>query len=268
MPNPTPPNASQAIPALEIAHVLFMDVVAYSTLPMEQQTRILGQLQAIVRDTAEFKRAQKHRQLLRLPTGDGMALVFFGEPEAPVRCALEITRALRDHPDIKLRMGIHTGPVYRVEDINAARNVSGGGINMAQRVMDCGDAGHILASRSVADTLSQLESWCPTLHDLGEAEVKHGIRIHLYNLYAREIGNPQQPKKLREASVRARRKKGAIALAGMTVAAAVLVGSLVYSRRVHALTDRDTIVLADIVNKTGGPVFGDNPHQGRSRSLS
>jgi class 3 adenylate cyclase len=138
----SPLQQGHALP-IEIAHVLFMDIVAYSTLPMEQQTRLLGELQTIVRYTAEFKRAQDRNQLLRLPTGDGMALVFFGDPEAPVRCAVEISKAAPEHPHLPLRMGIHTGPVHRVQDINAARNVSGGGINMAQRVMDCGDAGHI-----------------------------------------------------------------------------------------------------------------------------
>src|SRR6478672_11226692 len=125
--------------ALEIAHVLFMDIVAYSRLPMEEQTRLLGLLQKIVRDTADVTRALKRRQLLLLPTGDGMALVFFGDPEAPAHCALEISRALHGHGDLILRMGLHTGPVQRVQDINANRNVSGGGINTAQRVMDCGD---------------------------------------------------------------------------------------------------------------------------------
>jgi tetratricopeptide (TPR) repeat protein/class 3 adenylate cyclase/TolB-like protein len=202
MSEPSPRTNPTQAPPVEVAHVLFMDIVAYSTLAMEQQTRILSELQKIVRETAEFKRALKRHQLLRLATGDGMALVFFGEPEAPVRCALEISRAVCCHPEIKLRMGIHSGPVYRVEDINAARNVSGGGINMAQRVMDCGDAGHILVSKPVADLLNQLESWCPTLHDLGEAAVKHGVRVHLYNLYAGEIGNPHVPQKLRTAAKR------------------------------------------------------------------
>ena len=179
------PNPS---PCLEIAHVLFMDIVAYSQLPMDEQTRIVVKLQQIVRGTAEFARAQKRRQLLRLPTGDGVALVFFGDAEAPVRCAIEISRALRGNSELRLRMGVHTGPVQRVEDINANRNVAGGGINIAQRVMDCGDAGHILASSTQAEVLGHLSSWSAILHDLGEAEVKHGVRIHLYNLYNEEAG--------------------------------------------------------------------------------
>src|SRR6476646_3947284 len=141
---------------LEIAHVLFMDLAGYSKLPMEEQARLLSLLQKIVRDTAAVNRALKRRQLLLLPTGDGMALVFFGDPEAPARCALEISRVLKEHPDLSLRMGLHTGPVQRLQDVNASRNVAGGGINTAQRVMDCGDAGHILVSKSVADVLAQM----------------------------------------------------------------------------------------------------------------
>lgn len=200
--NPDPTSSSTSTRALEIAHVLFMDIVAYSQLRMDEQTRVIELLQQIVRNTAEFSRAQKRRQLLRLPTGDGMALVFFGEVEAPVRCALEISRALREQPELQLRMGIHTGPVQRVEDINANRNVAGGGINVAQRVMDCGDSGHILVSGAMADLLSHVSDWPKMLHDLGEAEVKHGIRIRIYNLYAEELGNPSLPRKITDARSR------------------------------------------------------------------
>ena len=181
---------------LEMAHVLFMDIVAYSRMPMDQQEESLRHLQDKVRGTAEFTRAQASNQLIRLPTGDGMALVFFDDPEAPVRCAFELARALRQEASFQLRMGIHTGPVYRVADINANRNVAGGGINIAQRVMDCGDAGHILGSGTVAEVLSQVSTWNTTLHDLGEVEVKHGLRIHVYNLYTDEVGNKETPKKV------------------------------------------------------------------------
>jgi class 3 adenylate cyclase/ABC-type uncharacterized transport system auxiliary subunit len=180
---------------LEMAHVLFMDIVAYSTLPMDHQRQVLHELQEAVRKTPEFVRAQSEGQLLRLPTGDGMALVFFGDPQAPVRCALELSRALRDRPTIKVRMGIHTGPVYRVADINANQNVSGGGINVAQRVMDCGDAGHILVSAAAAEVLGQLSDWSGKLHDLGEAEVKHKVRLHIFNLCTDDTGNSCLPKK-------------------------------------------------------------------------
>jgi len=198
------PAASQSAPAsepsgplpLEIAHVLFMDIVAYSKLPMDHQRQLLGELQKTVRGTSEFARAKSADKLISLPSGDGMALVFFGDPEAPCRCALELSRTLRSDSETKLRMGIHTGPVYRVADINANRNVAGGGINVAQRVMDCGDSGHILVSKAVADVLAQVSRWNGSLHDLGEAEVKHGVRVHLFNLYTEEAGNPKAPKKL------------------------------------------------------------------------
>jgi serine/threonine protein kinase/tetratricopeptide (TPR) repeat protein len=189
---------SQAAP-LEIAHVLFMDIVAYSMLPMDQQRHRLRELQKTVRESPEFIRAKSTGQLISLPTGDGMALVFFSDPEYPVRCALELSRVLRNNSEIRLRMGIHTGPVYRVADINADCSVAGGGINMAQRVMDCGDAGHILLSKTVVDVLDQLSCWDCSLHDLGETEVKHGVRLHLFNFYTEDVGNPKIPGKLRPA---------------------------------------------------------------------
>src|SRR5580692_5677467 len=182
--------------SLEIAHVLFIDIVAYSKLHMDTQQLVLRDLQEAVRATPTFANAKAEEQLIRLPTGDGMALVFFNDPEAPARCALELAEILHKNSDLKLRMGIHTGPVYRVADINANRNVAGGGINTAQRVMDCGDAGHILVSSAEAEVLGQVSAWCSMLHDLGEVEVKHGVRIHLYNLYTQEAGNPQLPKKI------------------------------------------------------------------------
>jgi len=184
-------------PPMEIAHVLFTDIVGYSKLAMDDQQRYLRQLQKLVRSTSEFERAKSNDQLISLPTGDGMALVFFGEPEAPVRCALELSKSLRANPEIKLRMGVNSGPIYRVADINANRNVAGGGINIAQRVMDCGDAGHILISKSVADVLGQLSSWRGHLHDLGEMEVKHGVRVHVFNLLTEVAGNSAIPEKLK-----------------------------------------------------------------------
>ena len=173
-----------------------MDIVAYSKLPMDQQQQLISELQESVRNTSQFIRAQAGDQLIRLPTGDGIALVFFGDPEAPVRCALELSRTLRDHPNLQLRMGIHSGPVYRLADINANRNVAGGGINIAQRVMDCCDAGHILVSEEVAKVLSQVGNWKSYLQDIGEAEVKHALRVHLFNLCTNEAGNPSLPTRL------------------------------------------------------------------------
>ncbi len=186
-------------PRLDIAHVLFMDIVSYSRLPMDRQTRVLQQLYNVVRGTEEFRRAEQAQQLIRLPTGDGMALVFFGDPESALRCALEVSRALLDMPSLPLRMGVHSGAVYRMDDINTSANVAGGGINTAQRVMDCGDAGHILVSKAVAEMLGELSTWNGYLHDLGEAEVKHGVRVHLYNVHANGLGNPELPEKLRKS---------------------------------------------------------------------
>jgi class 3 adenylate cyclase len=180
--------------ALETAHVLFMDIVGYSKLLMDQQKEGLRKLQEVVLATDECRRAQKDN-LIRLPTGDGMALVFFGDPEAPVRCAVEISRALRAQLDIELRMGVHSGLVYHIADINTNMNVAGGGINIAQRVMDCGDSGHILLSKRVADDLGQLARWSGYLHDLGNAEVKHGVHVHVFNLCGEDFGNVESPAK-------------------------------------------------------------------------
>jgi len=179
----------------EIAHVLFMDIVGYSLQPIDQQTRLLTLLQEIVQKSAEFQRAQRKNELISLPTGDGMALVFLRDPLSPVKCALEIASSLRRHAELGVRMGIHSGPVMRHPDIKEEENVVGGGINMAQRVMDCGDAGHILLSRNVAETLEQLSDWRDLLQDLGTQEVKHGVRIHLYNLLKKPLGNPNRPHK-------------------------------------------------------------------------
>jgi serine/threonine protein kinase len=191
---------------LEMAYILFMDIVEYSRLPMDLQSQRIQQLQDIVRSTTEFQRAQQTGQIVSLPTGDGMALVFFQNPTAPVQCAIDVAHGLKSFPEIGVRMGVHTGPVYRIADINTNRNVAGGGINLAQRVMDCGDAGHILVSRMVADILSQLSDWSPALHDLGEAEVKHGVKIQIVNFYTREVGNSAVPKKLRTAALTRRLK--------------------------------------------------------------
>jgi class 3 adenylate cyclase/Flp pilus assembly protein TadD len=270
-------SSSSSTHALEIAHVLFMDIVAYSQMRMDEQTRLIERLQQIVRNTAEFGRAQKRRQLLRLPTGDGMALVFFGDAEAPVRCALEIGRALREHPDLKLRMGIHTGPVQRVEDINSNRNVAGGGINLAQRVMDCGDAGHILISKSVAEVLDQVSTWKTALHDLGEAKVKHGVLVHVYNLYTEEVGNQALPQKLSGAQTtpatarpHSKVRKLLLGVVATGVIVALVVGGLIYrraSRQLSKLTEKDTIVLADFANSTGDAVFDDTLKTALSVSL-
>lgn len=186
----------------EIAHVLFMDTVSYSSMPMEAQVSALDTIYGIVRATDQFHRSESANQLIRLPTGDGMVLVFFDAPQSALRCASEISYALRDHPKLRLRMGVHTGPIYRFADIKSNINVAGGGINTAQRIMDCGDAGHILVSNSVMDALDQSSEWVKCLHDLGEVEVKHGIRLHVFNLYNNEVGNPALPNKINRQMVR------------------------------------------------------------------
>jgi S1-C subfamily serine protease/class 3 adenylate cyclase/Tfp pilus assembly protein PilF len=182
---------------LEIAHVLFIDVVGYSKLLADEQSERLQLLNEIVRGTAELRTADQKDELIRLPTGDGMALVFLTKPEAPVQCALEISKAIKSYPELQLRMGIHSGSVNQIRDVNDRLNVTGAGINTAQRVMDCGDAGHILLSRRVAEDLEQYRRWQPHLHDLGECEVKHGVRIHVFNFYTDEVGNRDVPTKLK-----------------------------------------------------------------------
>src|SRR5437870_4149615 len=184
---------------LEIAHVLFIDIVGYSKLLINEQRSLLDTLNQVVRNTDEFRNAEAAGTLIKIPTGDGMALVFYKSPEEPVECALEISRALKEHPELRLRMGVHSGPVSGMVDVNERANVAGAGINVAQRVMDCGDAGHILLSKHVAEDLEQYGHWQPHLHELGACEVKHGSRVHVVNLYTEELGNPEAPEKFRQA---------------------------------------------------------------------
>src|SRR6478752_847739 len=190
---------------LEIAYLLLIDVVGYSKLLVNEQIELLDKLNRLVRSTASFQVAENNSKLIRVPTGDGMALIFFRSPEEPARCAIEISEALKTDPDIRLRMGVHSGPVNQVTDVNDRVNVAGTGINVAQRVMDCGDAGHILLSKHVVDDLAQYRHWQPYLHDLGEWEVKHGLRLSLVNLYKEGLGNPAIPEKLKRGQ---RWKKG------------------------------------------------------------
>src|SRR2546430_15179205 len=197
---------------LEIAHVLFTDIVGYSKLPIHQQRAVVERLNEIVRGTDEFQAAETAGRLIKIPTGDGITLVFYHSPEAPVECALEISRALKKHPELQLRMGVHSGPVSGVIDATGKANVAGPGINIAQRVMDCGDAGHILLSKHVAEDLEEYPHWQPHLHELGECEVKHGVRLSLVNLCTAELGNPAVPEKLMAARVAAaaREKRAAL----------------------------------------------------------
>src|SRR5213595_3953446 len=186
---------------LEIAHVLFIDIVGYSKLLITEQSELLRRLSDVVRETEQFRSAEAEGKLVRLPTGDGMALVFRNSPEAPVQCALELSKGLKAHPELKVRMGIHSGPVNEVADVNERANITGAGINIAQRVMDCGDTGHILLSKHVADDLEQYPQWRSLLHELGECEVKHGARVSVVNLYTDDLGNPELPEKFEQAAV-------------------------------------------------------------------
>src|SRR5438552_8628390 len=181
---------------LETAHILFLDVVGYSKLLVNEQREVLQQLNEVVRGAPQFRKSSAAGKLIRIASGDGMALVFFQSPEEPVHCAMEIAKALKSYPHVRLRMGVHSGPVDQVTDVNDQTNVAGVGINFAQRVMDCGDAGHILISKRVADDLAQDSLWQPLLHELGEIEVKHGVKLGIVNLYTAELGNPQAPQKL------------------------------------------------------------------------
>jgi len=233
---------------LEIAHILLIDVVGYSKLLVNEQIELLQELKQIVRSTESFRAAEARGELIRVPTGDGMALVFFHSPEEPARCALEISRALQDHPSIRLRMGVHSGPVNRVTDVNEKTNIAGSGINVAQRVLDCGDAGHILLSAHVAEDLAEYRHWQPHLHDLGECEVKYGLHLHLFNLYKDGLGNPQVPEKLRRGrrrpasavSVRpvtAPRWPKVVLITALVVSAiAVVISSLIFLNRVRPTT--------------------------------
>src|SRR5437870_4663578 len=218
---------------LEIEHVLFIDIVGYSKLLIDEQRDYLHTLNEIVRETESFRAAEAAGKLTRLPTGDGMALVFATTPDAPISCALQITKALRSHPEVQVRMGIHSGPVSGITDVNDRSNVAGAGINLAQRVMDCGDAGHILLSKHVADDLEQYRQWRSHLHDLGECEVKHDVRVHVVNLYTDELGNQAVPEKLRQVkatqpapAIAASEPKPARRSRGLT-AALIIVAALV-----------------------------------------
>src|SRR6266508_4225740 len=221
---------------LEIGHVLFMDIVGYSTRLIDEQRALRDTLNEIVRSTEQFREADTAGTLIKSPTGDGMALVFHRSPEQPVKCALEISRALKAHPNLPLRMGVHSGPVSGVVDVNDTTSVAGAGINMCQRVMDCGDAGHILVSKHVAEDLEQYAHWKPYLHDLGECEVKHGVRVGLTNLYSDEIGNPQLPKKFQVLKKRRTHVRWAeMATALLVLGAVVAVFALVLYRPVRSM---------------------------------
>jgi TolB-like protein/class 3 adenylate cyclase/Tfp pilus assembly protein PilF len=215
---------------LEIAHVLFIDIVGYSKLSISGQHAAIEELNQIVRATEQFQRAGAASRLIRIPTGDGMALVFYTSPEAPAQCAVEISGALKEHPRLQLRMGIHSGPVSGVVDVNERANLAGAGLNMAQRVMDCGDAGHILLSKHVAEDLEEYEQWRPHLHDLGSCEVKHGVRVSVVNLHDDRFGNARLPRRFETLQKRRVRLRWAATAAALLAVAAIAAGIIMFSR--------------------------------------
>jgi TolB-like protein/class 3 adenylate cyclase len=215
---------------LEIAHVLFIDIVGYSKLSINEQRAVVNELTQVIRNSDQYRKAEAADRLIKIPTGDGMALVFYTSPEAPAECAVEISGALKGHPHLQLRMGVHSGPVSGVIDVNGHANLAGAGLNMAQRVMGCGDAGHILLSKRVAEDLQEYEHWRPLLHDLGVCEVKHGTRVAIVNLHADEVGNPQLPKKFQALKKHSTRMRWAVAAAALLALVAIVCAVAMSSR--------------------------------------
>jgi TolB-like protein/class 3 adenylate cyclase/Tfp pilus assembly protein PilF len=215
---------------LEIAHVLFIDVVGYSKFSINEQRAVIDELNQVVRTSEQFQKAEASDRLIKIPTGDGMALVFYTSPEAPVECAMEISRAVKEHPRLQLRMGAHSGPVSGVIDVTGRPNLAGAGLNMARRVMDCGDAGHILLSRHVAEDLEEYEQWRPLLHDLGSCEVKHGVRVSVFNLYDDQFGNATLPRKFKTVQKRRTRLRWAALTAVLLALAATVAAIVMFSR--------------------------------------
>jgi TolB-like protein/class 3 adenylate cyclase/Tfp pilus assembly protein PilF len=215
---------------LEIAHVLFIDIVGYSKLSINEQRAVVDELTQVVRASERFQRAEAAGRLIKIPTGDGMALVFYTNPEAPAQCAIEISRILKEHPRLQVRMGVHSGPVSGVIDVNGHANLAGAGLNIAQRVMGFGDAGHILISKHVAEDLGEYEYWRPFLHGLGECEVKHGVRVAIVSLYADDVGNPQLPTKCQALKKHSARVRWAAMTAALIALATIVACIAMFSR--------------------------------------
>lgn len=229
-------SPNEQAPNFEMATVLFLDIVGYSLRSIDEETELLTVLQQAVRETSEYQAASANKELISLPTGDGMALVFLRDPMCPVRCAIEIATSLRTHREFKVRMGLNTGPVRRHADIKEEINIVGGGINIAQRVMDCGDGGHILLSHSIAEVLQQARGWKRSLQDLGMQEVKHGVKVHLYNLVRDGCGNPAVPQKISASQTKDRRKRLGWMATGAIVLATAAAGAIWYPK-----TDRSDL---------------------------
>jgi class 3 adenylate cyclase len=254
-------------PRLEIAHVLFIDIVGYSKLLTDEQSEALQELNQIVRNTEAAREAEAAGHLIILPTGDGMALVFTGSVERPAECALEVSQVLRAQPSLPIRMGIHSGPVQHIRDANARENISGVGINIANRVMDCGDAGHILVSKRFADDLAQHRRWQRYLHELGDVEVKHGVVVSLVNLYAETIGNPAPPACVAEArrtthtpAAVTRKGLSPVARATFIIAALLLalaIVSVIFAPAIMRSVDKNKATSAPQPSATASPSFDD-----------
>jgi TolB-like protein/Tfp pilus assembly protein PilF len=241
---------------LEIAHVLFIDIVGYSKLSINEQHAAVDELTQIVRATDQFQKADALERLIKIATGDGIALVFYTTPEAPVRCAIELSRALKDHARLRLRMGIHSGPVSGVVDVTGRTNLAGAGLNLAQRVMKCADDGHILLSKHVAEDLEEYEEWRARLHDLGTCEVKHGVRIGIANLYDSEVGNPQLPKKLqaiKKHRTRVRWAEMAVALLMLAAIVAAFVSLLRRPTRSALAIPEKSVAVLPLQNLSADP---------------
>jgi class 3 adenylate cyclase len=256
----------KAKPRLEIAHVLFIDIVGYSKLLTDEQSEALQELNQIVRNTEAARHAEALGQLIILPTGDGMALVFTGSVEGPAECALELSQALHAQPSLPVRMGIHSGPVQYIKDANARENISGVGINIARRVMDCGDAGHILVSKRFAGDLAQHRRWQRYLHELGDVEVKHGVVVSLVNLYAETIGNPAPPACVTGVrhgvprTTRAHKGFSPVALGILIIVGLLLVlaiVSVIFAPAIMRSVDRNRATLAPAPTATASPSLGD-----------
>jgi TolB-like protein/Tfp pilus assembly protein PilF/class 3 adenylate cyclase len=215
---------------LQIAHVLFIDIVGYSKLSINQQNAAIDELTRIVRATEQFQKADTADRLIKIATGDGMALVFYTSPDAPVRCAMELSCAIKDYPRLRLRMGIHSGPVSGVVDVTGRANLAGAGLNLAQRVMNCGDSGHILLSKHAAEDLAEFEEWRPLLHELGASEVKHGVQISVVNLQGNGVGNSALPKAFQIIKQRRARRRGIAIATALIGLAAIIVGAFWFSR--------------------------------------
>jgi len=216
---------------LEIVHVLFIDIVGYSKLSINEQRSAVDELTQIVRATEQFQKAEASERLIKIATGDGVALVFYTSPEAPVRCGVELSRALKDHPRLRVRMGMHSGPVSGVVDVTGRTNLAGAGLNLARRVVDCGDAGHILLSKHLAEDLAEFEEWRPLLHDLGTCEVKHGMQVAIVNLWSDDVGNRQLPQKFQALKKQRARVRWAEVAAALLLLAGIAAAFVLVSKK-------------------------------------